>query len=271
MWLSTVVVTYPPPLYTIVTLPLFLLRAAAVVLTAFPLNRRRGPSNLFYFCFWNATGPPDGGPVVFFHSGFTLLLTEDHSIILIVAERVDHMDRILIGNMISMLASVFLILSCWVNTKKSAYLFQILEALTLCISAVFFQAWTQLSTLTLSVLRNYLVMTERYDRRMMWIFSGLIVVFGLAVNNLGVLGLLPLVATVILAICNYYLQDIMAIKWSFLFNCVLWGIFGFAIRDYVSGITQAVTCGIGLVSIMRLYQMRKKDKKERVLEKQHGL
>ena len=89
-------------------------------------------------------------------------------------------------------------------------------------------------------------------------------------NNLGVLGLLPLVATVILAICNYYLQDIMAIKWSFLFNCVLWGIFGFAIRDYVSGITQAVTCGIGLVSIMRLYHMRKKDKKERVPEKQYG-
>ena len=166
------------------------------------------------------------------------------------------MDRILIGNMISMLASVFLILSCWVNTKKSAYLFQILE----------FEAWTQLSTLTLSVLRNYLVMTERYDRRMMWIFSCLVVIFGLAVNNLGLLGLLPITATVILAMCNYYLQDIMAIKWSFLFNCVLWGIFGFAIRDYVSGITQVVTCCIGLVSIVKLYRLRKQDGPEKTCE-----
>lgn len=176
------------------------------------------------------------------------------------------MDRILIGNMISMLASVFLILSCWVNTKKSAYLFQILEALTLCVSAVFFEAWTQLSTLTLSVLRNYLVMTERYDRRMMWIFSCLVVIFGLAVNNLGLLGLLPITATVILAMCNYYLQDIMAIKWSFLFNCVLWGIFGFAIRDYVSGITQVVTCCIGLLSIVKLYRLRKQDGPEKTCE-----
>lgn len=168
------------------------------------------------------------------------------------------MDRILIGNMVSALASVFLICSCWVNTKKSAYLFQILEAVTLCVSAVFFQAWTQLSTLTLSALRNYLVMTERYDKRMMWIFSALVVIFGLAVNNLGWLGILPVAATVILAMCNYYLQDIMAIKWSFLFNCVLWGIFGFAIRDYVSGITQVVTCCVALVSIARLHRSREK-------------
>ena len=172
------------------------------------------------------------------------------------------MDRIVIGNMVSMLASVFLILSCWVNTKKSAYLFQILEAVTLCVSAVFFQAWTQLTTLALSALRNYLVMTERYDRKMMWIFSALVVVFGLAANNLGWLGILPVAATVILAICNYYLQDIMAIKWSFLFNCVLWGIFGFAIRDYVSGVTQAVTCCIGLVSIVRLCRRRAEEKQD---------
>lgn len=162
------------------------------------------------------------------------------------------MDRILTGNLISMLASVFLVLSCWVNTKRSAYLFQILEAVTLCISAVFFRAWTQLSTLTLSAIRNYLVMTERYNQRHMWIFSALVVIFGASVNNLGLLGLLPVAATVILAMCNYYLKDIVAIKWSFFLNCALWGIFSFSISDIVSGVTQVVSCTVCLVSIMRL-------------------
>ena len=167
-------------------------------------------------------------------------------------KRVNVLDRIVIGNLISFLASIWLVMSCWVNTKKKAYFFQVLEAVTLCVSSVFFQAWTELSTLTLSAVRNALVMTDRYNRKLMWLFCVLIVVFGIPVNNLGLIGLLPIVATVILAICNFYLKSIRAIKWSFFVNCVMWGIFSFVIHDYVSAVTQVISCTVCLISIFRL-------------------
>lgn len=166
------------------------------------------------------------------------------------------MNRIFIGNCISFLASIFLVMSCWVNTKKKAYLFQVLEALTLCVSSVFFMAWTELSTLTLSTVRNALVMTDHYNKKLMWVFCVLIVALGLPVNNLGLIGLLPIIATVILAICNYYLKDIRAIKWSFFFNCVMWGIFSLAIKDYVSAITQVISCTVAVLSILRLQKFQ---------------
>ena len=57
--------------------------------------------------------------------------------------------NIVIGNVISLIAGVFIILSMWVNDEKQAYKYQFLNAFILIISSVFFFSWTGVVTMAI--------------------------------------------------------------------------------------------------------------------------
>lgn len=161
-------------------------------------------------------------------------------------------NRILIGNLISVLASFALLAGCLMKSPKKVYAMQVAENLILCVSSAFLGSWSGISTLLISTARNALLVKGRFDRRMMILFSVLVTVCGVWVNNRGVVGLLPVLATVILTVCNYYAREICAIKWSLIGNLALWAVYFFAITDIASGVTQIVVLAATLVSICRL-------------------
>ena len=163
------------------------------------------------------------------------------------------MNRILLGNLISFLASLALTAGCLMKDPKKVYCMQVTENLILVVSSACFGSWSGISTLLVSTVRNMLLVKGRFDKRMMYLFIVLVTGCGLAVNNRGVIGLLPVLATVILTICNYYAREILAIKWSLFVNIVLWAVYFFAILDVISGITQVV---IAVVTLASIWQMR---------------
>lgn len=162
------------------------------------------------------------------------------------------MNRILIGNLISFAASLALTAGCLMKDPKKVYILQVTENLILCVSSAFFGSWSGISTLLVSTARNILLVKERYDKKMMFLFIALVTVCGVCVNNRGLIGLLPVLATVILTVCNYYAKEILAIKWSLLLNLVLWAVYFFAIMDIASGVTQVVIAVVTLISIFRM-------------------
>lgn len=162
-------------------------------------------------------------------------------------------NRILLGNLISFMASLALTAGCLSKDPKKVYILQVAENLILCVSSMCFGSWSGISTLLVSTARNMLLVKGRFDKRMMYLFIVLVTVCGLWVNNRGIIGLLPVLATVILTICNYYAKDILAIKWSLLVNLVLWAIYFFFILDMISGVTQVV---IAVVTRASIYQTR---------------
>ena len=50
--------------------------------------------------------------------------------------------NLIIGNGISFIAGIFIILSMWVNDPKEAYKYQFLNAFILAISSIFFFSWS---------------------------------------------------------------------------------------------------------------------------------
>ena len=58
--------------------------------------------------------------------------------------------NIVIGNAISLIAGIFIILSMWVNDEKKAYKYQFLNAFILIISSVFFLSWTGVVTMAIA-------------------------------------------------------------------------------------------------------------------------
>ena len=174
------------------------------------------------------------------------------------------MNRIIIGNMISFLASIALTAGCLMKDPKKVYGMQVTENVILIVSSACFGSWSGISTLLVSTVRNILLVKGMFDKRMMYLFMILVTGCGLAVNNKGLIGLLPVLATVILTVCNYYAREIMAIKWSLFINIVLWAIYFFAILDVVAGITQVVIAVVTIASIFQLRLERRRSRHSRI-------
>lgn len=160
-------------------------------------------------------------------------------------------NRILLGNLISFTASLALTAGCLMKEPKKVYVMQVVENLILVVSSAVFGSWSGISTLLISTVRNVLLVKGRFDKRMMVLFAVLVAGCGLWVNNRGMVGLLPVLATVILTVCNYYAKEILAIKWSLFVNIVLWAVYFFAILDVISGVTQVVVAAVMLASILK--------------------
>ena len=165
--------------------------------------------------------------------------------------------KILIGNGISMIAGIFLLISCIVNDEKKAYKYQFLESFTLTISSVFFLSWTGVITMGIAATRNMMVYKDRLTLRWTVIFTIFAIVFGLMVNTMGIIGLLPIIGIVQLTICNYYLKSIKSIKASFVLNITIYIVYFFAIYDFASMIIQIITASIGFISLIKLIRDEK--------------
>ena len=160
--------------------------------------------------------------------------------------------NIVIGNIISLIAGVFIILSMWVNDEKKAYLYQFLNAFILIISSVFFFSWTGVTTMAIAATRNMMVYKDRLTLRWTVFFIVISVVLGLMVNTMGFVGLLPIIAIIQITLCNYYLKTIKSIKTSFIVNSAIYIVYFLAILDFSSAAIESVTALIGVVALFKL-------------------
>lgn len=160
--------------------------------------------------------------------------------------------NIVIGNVISLIAGIFLIVSMWVNDEKEAYKYQFLNAFVLVISSIFFLSWTGVVTMAIASLRNLMVYYDRLTSRWTVFFIIISVVIGCLVNTMGVVGLLPIIAIVQITLCNYCLKSIKSIKTSFIVNSLIYVVYFFAIFDFASASIESVTAMIGIVSLVKL-------------------
>lgn len=160
--------------------------------------------------------------------------------------------NIVVGNGISFVAGIFLIVSYYVNDVKKAYKYQFLNAFVLAISSIFFLSWTGVTTLAIASARNAMVYKDKLTLNWTIFFLVISVVLGVLVNSRGFVGLLPVIAIVQITICNYLLKSIRSIKLSFIINSLLYIVYFFAILDFTSAAAEIITVVIGAVSLIKL-------------------
>ena len=160
--------------------------------------------------------------------------------------------NILVGNGISFIAVIFLIVSYCVNDVKKAYKYQFLNAFVLAISSVFFLSWTGVTTLSIASARNAMVYKDRLTFNWTIFFLIVSVVLGVLVNTMGFIGLLPVIAIVQITLCNYALKSIKSIKVSFIINSLIYIVYFLAILDFTSAAVETITVALGALSLVRL-------------------
>lgn len=160
--------------------------------------------------------------------------------------------NIVIGNVISLIAGIFIIISMWVNDEKQAYKHQFLNAFILMISSVFFFSWTGVVTMAIAASRNLMVYNDKLTFRWTVFFIVISIVLGVLVNTMGFVGLLPIIAIVQITLCNYYLKTIKKIKIGFIVNSAIYIVYFLAIWDFASAAIESFTALVGVVALARL-------------------
>ena len=160
--------------------------------------------------------------------------------------------NIIIGNGISLIAGIFIILSMWVNDEKEAYKYQFLNAFVLVISSAFFLSWTGVTTMAIAATRNAMVYKDKLTFNWTIFFIVISVILGLLVNTMGFVGILPIIAIVQITLCNYYLKAIRNIKIGFIVNSAIYVVYFLAILDFSSAVIESITALIGIISLVRL-------------------
>lgn len=160
--------------------------------------------------------------------------------------------NLIVGNIVSFVAGIFIILSMWVNDEKQAYKYQFWNAFILMISSVFFLSWTGVTTMAIAASRNAMVYKDRLTINWTIFFIIISIVLGLLVNTMGFIGILPIIAIVQITLCNYYLKSIKSIKISFIVNSAIYIVYFVAIFDISSAVIESITALVGLVALLRL-------------------
>ena len=160
--------------------------------------------------------------------------------------------NIVIGNVISLIAGIFIILSMWVINKKDAYKYQFLNAFILMISSLFFLSWSGVTTMAIAAARNAMVYNDKLTIKWMRFFIIISIVIGVLVNTMGIIGILPIIAIVQITLCNYYFKTIRLIKTAFIVNSAIYIVYFFAIFDFASVAIESFTAMVGVYSLLGL-------------------
>lgn len=157
---------------------------------------------------------------------------------------------IVIGNIIALIASLIMVYTGILKNKKKIIYFQTVQIGLFVVSNLVLGGISGAIINAISIVRNILCYKEKLDLKGKIIITILSVVLTLAFNNLGFIGLLPLISTVSY-IWFMDIKDIKIFKLLFSFTNLLWFIYDIIIKSYTSAVFDFATIVANIVSILK--------------------
>lgn len=163
---------------------------------------------------------------------------------------------LIIANIISFIGSLCMIGSGAVKNKKHILIFQSLEMFLFVVSNIILGGITGIIINGASLLRNIVSYFDKMTKNLTIIFTIVIIIISLWLNNLGFMGLLPLFGTVVFTIFMNS-KNINYVKISLGFSMLMWIIYDAYIGLYISSIISFISFCANAIT---LYQINKKKK-----------
>lgn len=167
------------------------------------------------------------------------------------------MFSLILGNLLSLCAVVCLAISVVKKNKKSLIAWQVSDTAFFVASTLVLRSYSAVVTNSVSLLRNLCAYYGKLNKALAIFFCGIIVVIGLYLNNRGVIGWLPMIASIQYTICMYVTKNEQQMRYALAFNLILWIIHDFYIQSYPSAINSIFLC---VWSLVQAYRFRKRFK-----------
>ena len=154
------------------------------------------------------------------------------------------MLAILAGNLCSLLGTAADSFSASRKTVKGVLLTQALAQLIYGIGMLFLKGYSAGVQNAVSIFRNLAAAWKVNSKAVEWGLIILGVVLGFAFNNLGWIGVLPIVSNLEYALCIFHFKNNeRAVKKSFLICVALFFVFNFLIKNYVGAALNTIVFG----------------------------
>lgn len=160
--------------------------------------------------------------------------------------------EIVVGNLCSLLAMVTDSISAAQKTAKRVLWVQTLSQLIYFIGTVILKGYSGAAQNAVSIVRNLVAIKGIGSKVTEWVLLLMGVGLGLGFNNLGLVGLLPVVANFQYTLCIFRFQDHeRALKTSFMISVGLFAVFNVAIYNWVGATSNAVVCITTAIALLR--------------------
>ena len=160
--------------------------------------------------------------------------------------------NIVIGNICSLLAMVTDSASSVQKTVSRVLLVQTASQLIYGIGAVILRGYSAAIQNAVSILRNLVAIKKIQNKVIEWVLVILGVILGLYFNNLGWMGLLPIVANLQYTISIFRFQNNdTALKISFLISALMFTVFSLVIYNFVGVFTNFVVAVTTFISLFK--------------------
>lgn len=169
--------------------------------------------------------------------------------------------NVLLGNACSLGAMGTDTIASSRKSAKAMLLIQCLSQLLLGIGTLLLKGYSAVVQNGVSILRNLRAASNKGGKWLEWVFLALAVSFGLYFNNLGLIGLLPVIANVEYSLTIYFFgDDEIKLKIAYLICNLLFATFNGVILNFIgaaSNVFVAIATGIFL---FREWKQKKQNK-----------
>lgn len=161
------------------------------------------------------------------------------------------MIGILIGNVIALIASILMVYSGFIKNKKKIISTQTIQIALSVISNMILGGITGAIINFINCIRNILCYKDKLTKfkKLIIIVGG--VVISLYFNNMGVIGLLPIIAFVIYTILMN-IEDVIKFKLIIILSMIMWLIYDIYIISYTSAIFDFLHIIANIISIYKI-------------------
>ena len=162
----------------------------------------------------------------------------------------------IIGNLCTLLAMGFNSLSSTRKTAKGVLRVQNLSQLMYFITAIVLRGYSAAVQNVVSVLRNVAAIRNVKSKVVEWILTAAGVILGVVFNNMGLIGLLPVLGNLQYTLAIFrFKNDERKLKIFFLISVICYAVFNFVIGNYVGAASDTIV--VVTTSVMLLKKQKK--------------
>lgn len=172
------------------------------------------------------------------------------------------MNKLIIGNIIMLIACIIMTIAGLPKKKSTCLVLQNTQIFLASIGNLFFQSYPGCIINLLSVIRNILSQKEKLTVPIKIILSILVVVISLCFNNIGVLVIFPLTSFISYIFLMNTKNDIV-FKLVVISSSVLWLIYDLSLMMYINAffeVATIITNCIGIYRIKKTYEQKNSSK-----------
>ena len=168
------------------------------------------------------------------------------------------MTRLALANTISFLGALFLCLSCLARTKRRVAACQLIQCGMLTFAQIAFGKGAGAVTMGAAFIRNLLIAIGHYSTIAMIIIAGLTLLFGVAFNSFGLIGLLPVGVGIFYTISTRLAKDVVGVKYALLVLLSVWVIYSVLIKDLFGVISNLLALILNIITLCKMKKTKNK-------------